>query len=101
NPAAPALKGELKVLGYSAYLHPVGDDLLLGVGQDATETGDELGTQLSLFDVRDLSNPTRLAQVTIGDGTSVAEFDHRAFLYWAPARLAVVPFRRYALRGSS
>ena len=37
DPAAPAVTGELKILGYSAYLHPIGDGRLIGVGQDATE----------------------------------------------------------------
>ena len=36
NPARPRVLGELKIPGYSAYLHPIGEDLLLGVGQDAT-----------------------------------------------------------------
>ena len=39
DPANPVLDGELKIPGYSAYLHPVGDGLLLGVGQDATDEG--------------------------------------------------------------
>ena len=47
----PRVAGELKILGYSAYLHPVGDGMLLGVGQDATEEGRQLGTQVALFDV--------------------------------------------------
>ena len=60
DPANPVLDGELKIPGYSAYLHPVGDGLLLGVGQDATETGQTLGTQLSLFDVSDPTNPQQI-----------------------------------------
>ena len=39
DPRAPKAVGELKVAGYSAYLHPVGDGLLLGVGQDAYRAG--------------------------------------------------------------
>jgi len=35
QPSRPRVAGELKIRGYSAYLHPVSDDLLLGVGQDA------------------------------------------------------------------
>ncbi len=96
NPAAPRVAGELKILGYSAYLHPVGDDRLLGVGQDATEEGRRRGAQLSLFDVADAAKPTRLSQVTLGDGTSTdAEFDPHAFLFWAPSSLAVVPLQSY------
>ncbi|MEO6496207.1 MAG: beta-propeller domain-containing protein, partial [Solirubrobacteraceae bacterium] len=53
DPARPRVTGELKIAGYSAYLHPVGDDLILGVGQDAGRDGRTTGTQLSLFDVSD------------------------------------------------
>jgi hypothetical protein len=93
DPAAPRVRGELKVLGYSAYLHPVGEDLLLGVGQDATEEGRVLGTQLSLFDVSRPEAPVRLhARTLAAAGSSEAEYDHHAFLHWAPAQLAVLPF---------
>jgi hypothetical protein len=96
NPRRPRVRGELKVLGYSAYLHPIGKDLLLGVGQDATEEGRRLGTQLSLFDVSNLSRPVRLANRSIGEGSSSGvEFDHHAFLWWAPAKLAVIPVQSF------
>ena len=51
DPAAPQVTGELEIPGYSAYLHPLGDGKLLGVGQDATTDGRTTGTQVSLFDV--------------------------------------------------
>jgi hypothetical protein len=96
TPSAPKVLGELKILGYSAYLHPLGDDLLLGVGQDATEEGRRTGTQLSVFDVSDLRNVQRVQQRRLGSGTSSsAEFDHHAFLYWAPRSLAVLPVTEY------
>ena len=91
RPRSPRVLGALKIRGYSAYLHPAGDDLLIGVGQDATRSGRALGTQLSLFDVSDLRNPRRLHRRTIAGSTSEVEFDHHAFLWWRPARLAVVP----------
>jgi uncharacterized secreted protein with C-terminal beta-propeller domain len=91
RPRSPRVLGALKIRGYSAYLHPAGDDLLIGVGQDATRSGRTLGTQLSLFDVSDLSRPRRLHRRTIAEATSEVEFDHHAFLWWRPARLAVVP----------
>ena len=53
-PSQPVVRGELKIRGYSAYLHPVGDDLLLGIGQDADDDGRVVGAQASLFDVSDL-----------------------------------------------
>jgi uncharacterized secreted protein with C-terminal beta-propeller domain len=96
NPTAPRVLGELKILGYSAYLHPLGGDLLLGVGQDATDQGRQLGTQLSIFDVSDPSKPLRLHQRRLAQNSSSdAEWDHHAFLYWAPRKLAVLPIRTY------
>ena len=91
---------ELKIRGYSAYLHPISDDLLLGVGQDATERGVTLGVQLSLFDVSDPAKPVRRAHTTVADTDSETEFDHHAFLFWKPANLAVIPLWGYDPRGS-
>ena len=92
SPSRPRVLGELKIRGYSAYLHPVGRDLVLGVGQDATAAGVQRGTQVSLFDISNLRRPARLANSLLGTGSfSEVEFDHHAFLYWPPARLAVAP----------
>jgi uncharacterized secreted protein with C-terminal beta-propeller domain len=93
SPAHPVVRGELKIQGYSAYLHPVGENLLLGVGQDATGEGRVLGTQVSLFDVSDLRAPKRLDHLTLAGASSEAEFDHHAFLYWPATRLAVLPLQ--------
>ncbi|ADB51303.1 beta-propeller domain-containing protein [Conexibacter woesei] len=92
DPAQPRVTGELKILGYSAYLHPLGDGLLLGVGQDATAEGRLKGAQLSLFDVSDPARPRRLQQRDLGENaTSEAEWDHHAFLWWPATKLAVMP----------
>ena len=90
-PARPAVKGELKIRGYSSYLHPLGGNLLLGIGQDATDEGRVLGVQASLFDVSDLRRPRRLDAQQLGPSWSAAEGDHHAFLWWPRARLAVIP----------
>jgi len=100
DPAAPRVAGELKILGYSAYLHPIADGYLIGVGQDATEEGRVLGTQVALFDVRDPAAPTRVAVATIPNGSSGAEWDHHAFLWWPETALAVIPVSSYD-QGSS
>lgn len=98
--AHPRVLGELELLGYSAYLHPISDDLLLGVGVDAGADGSRLGTQLSLFDVSDLRHPVRRALASLGAGsTTTAEFDPHAFLFWKPASLAVVPLSVYGASG--
>ena len=89
--------GELKIPGYSAYLHPIGEDLLLGVGQDADEDGRAQGTQLSIFDVSDLRKPTRLHTEHLGRGWSEAEHDHHAFLFWPRTGLVMIPFEQRAV----
>ena len=95
-PEAPRVTGELKIPGYSAYLHPVGDGLLLGVGQDVDEDGNTLGFQLSLFDVSDMANPRRVSAYKIpGSNWSEAEWDHHAFLHWPATGLAVLPVELY------
>ena len=101
DPANPRVLGELKILGYSAYLHPVGDGLLLGVGQDADEQGMVRGTQLSLFDVSDLANPTRAHQATIPGASSAVEHDHRAFLHWPATGAVVLPLEIWSPDGET
>jgi Beta propeller domain len=87
----PAQVGELKIPGYSAYLHPIDDGLLLGIGQAASDNGRTRGTKLSLFDVRDPSAPAELATVDLGTASSTAEYDPHAFLWWPDTRQVVVP----------
>jgi hypothetical protein len=91
DPARPAVLGELKITGYSAYLHPLGDGRLVGVGQEADLNGRTLGTQVSLFDVSDLANPTLAATHQVAFGQSEAEFDPHAFLWWPDRRMLVIP----------
>lgn len=96
DPTAPRVVGELKIPGYSAYLHPAGPGALLGLGQDATEDGQVTGTQMSLFDVTDLAAPRQQSKVTFPDASSEAEWDHHAFLYWQPAGLVLVPLTTWS-----
>ena len=95
DPTAPRVAGELKILGYSAYLHPAGDGLLIGIGQDATEQGRVTGTQVALFDVSDAANPRQIQKHLVGVGSSTAEQDHHAFLWWDATDLAVIPSQNY------
>ena len=87
DPSSPVAAGELKLPGFSRYLHPLGNGRLLGIGQDADpNTGWRLGLQLSLFDVSDSFNPRLIDQVKPasdhnGPSYGWPEFDHRAFTY--------------------
>ncbi|OLF08270.1 hypothetical protein BU204_34595 [Actinophytocola xanthii] len=90
DPAAPKVTGELKITGYSAYLHPVGEGRLLGVGQEATTEGRVTGLQVSLFDTT-ADGAKRLDQHQVPGGSSEVEHDPHAFLHWPDRDLVVVP----------
>ena len=91
DPARMKVLGELKIPGYSAYLHPLGDNLLAGVGADATEQGRVTGAKVSLFDVSDPTKPVEIDNYVLADAQSSVEWDHRAFLWWQPQKALVVP----------
>lgn len=88
--------GELKIPGYSAYLHVVGEGRLLGVGREVTLEGRTTGAKVSLFDVSDVTSPKELSTWTLKGSYSNAEWDHRAFLYWPPEKVAVLPVSVYS-----
>ena len=94
DPTAPKVVGELKIPGYSDYIHPLGENHLLTIGKDADEqSGAYQGMQLSIFDITDFSKPVLLHNELIGDrGTeSEALHNHKAFTFWAENDLLAIP----------
>jgi len=95
DPRAPRVLGELKIPGFSTYLHRVDPGHLLSIGFDANDHGDFAyydGVLLQLFDVREPARPTLLFKEKIGSrgSSSEAATDHLAFNYDAErGRLAV------------
>src|SRR3954469_8664650 len=102
DPAKPRVAGELQLRGYSSYLHPLGDGLLLGVGQDVAPDGNEpQQAQLVLFDVREPAAPKLLQRATLGQwSSSEVTYDHHAFLYWPRTQLAVLPVQAQDFTGA-
>ena len=92
DPRAPRVLGELKIPGFSEYLHPVGDGLLLGVGRQADPmTGVDTGFKVSLLDISDPAALAEVDQLVVPGGFSPVGSDHKAF-HWDPGRRqAVVP----------
>ncbi|MDD3168317.1 MAG: beta-propeller domain-containing protein [Eubacteriales bacterium] len=95
DPRNPVLTGELKVPGFSSYLHPVGEDLLLGIGADTYElyrkdnSGKDVvvgtrqgGIKFSLFDVSDMGKPKEISKYVAGDEGSSSEAlnNHKAIM---------------------
>lgn len=96
DPAGPRVVGELKIPGFSSYLHPVGDGQLLGLGQDATLRGSTRGAQASLFDVSDLADPRRSGTAGFGRHTEfTTAWDSRAFTFLPERSIALAPVQDY------
>jgi len=98
QPTNPTVLGELKIPGYSDYLHPYDETHLIGVGKEAVDAqGQDFawyqGIKLSLFDVSNVNNPVQLANYIIGDrGTdSPVLNDPKAFLFDKSKNLLVIP----------
>lgn len=98
EPTNPFVLGELKIPGFSDYLHPYDETHLIGVGKETVEAEEGnfawyQGVKISLFDVSNVTNPTQIANYTIGDrGTdSPILSDHKAFLFDKSKNLLVIP----------
>ncbi len=104
-PENPKVLGELKIPGYSDYLHPYDENHIIGIGKEAVDASSEekfgrnldfawyQGIKISLFDVSDVENPKEVSKFNIGDrGTdSEALRDHKAFLFDREKKLLVIP----------
>ncbi len=91
DPANLRELGELKMPGYSTYLHPISDTKLLGIGRGATETGADTGFKATLMDVADPTNPVELSSWTSPGSYSEVGVEHHAFLWWEPSQTAFIP----------
>ncbi|WFN35079.1 beta-propeller domain-containing protein [Methanogenium sp. S4BF] len=97
DPTTPAVLGELKIPGYSDYLHPYDATHIIGIGKEtvANEWGGFTtgGLKMALFDVADVNHPKEVGKVEIGlPGTdSEALHDHKAFLFDASRNILVLP----------
>ena len=93
----PKILGELKIPGFSNYLHPYDDDHVIGVGRDTKEIGNDrvqqLGVKVALFDVSDVSNPMVIDDYIIGDSSTHSEAlnNHKAFFFDKRKNLLSIP----------
>ena len=113
DPYNPRILGELKIPGYSEYLHPYDETHIIGIGKEVDPSIDAdkvhtpgaiyytaiLGLKLALFDVSDIENPIEEAKIVIGDrGTdSPALYDHKAFLFDREKELLIIPVSLYEI----
>jgi len=96
DPANPKVLGELKIPGFSDYMHPLGDHHLLTIGRDIDEvTQQDNGTALQIFDVSDPTKPVLAHKALVGAGFSEANQNHKAFNFYADKGLLAFPFVSY------
>lgn len=92
DPAHPQKLGELKIPGYSGYLHPIGEGRLLALGIDATRRGRMVGVQAATFDISDVADPRQLDRVSLGSEADLpAISDPRAFAWLGDQDAALTP----------
>lgn len=85
NPSSPKVAGELKIPGFSSYLHPLTSNLVLGVGQEDGQV------KLSLFDVSNLSNPTETSKYNMNEYWTEVQNNHHAFLHDGKHQIFFIP----------
>ena len=78
NPTAPEVRSALKIPGFSSYLHPFGDGLLLGIGVAGDESGLTSGLKLSMFDISDPYDVREIATTWIDADETEVSNDHKA-----------------------
>jgi len=106
DPENPTILGELKIPGYSSYLHPYDENHIIGFGMDAVEvalkdengqvygtTAYQLGMKVALFDVSDVNNPVEKFHISIGDRGTYSEmlYNHKALLFSREKNILAFP----------
>lgn len=85
NPKSPQRVGELRIPGYSSYLHPLKDNLILGVGKEGQQV------KLSLFDVVNPADPVEVDKYNLNEYWTEILTTHRAFLQDSQKQLFFIP----------
>lgn len=100
DPSNPKVLGELKIPGFSNYLHPYDENHLIGLGMETVlvnEGGEQrarpIGLKVSLFDVKDINNPKEEYKLIIGGEGSYSEatYNHKAFMFSKEKNLLSIP----------
>lgn len=92
DPASPRVTGELKIPGFSSYLHPYAENLLIGIGTAGDENGATGQLKISLFDVGNMQEPKEISAVVFDDrafSDSAAQYDHHAYLSLSDGTFAI------------
>lgn len=111
NPFTAKIVGELKVPGFSTYIHPISKDTLFGIAEDVeviqyTDVSGKVfnsmkhnGVKVSLFDVSDPTSPKEVQSINIigPNGYSEGQYNHKAIVYDAENQLLYLPYSDYPM----
>jgi len=94
--------GELSVAGFSSYIHPVNDDFILTLGRDANVNGVQAGFKVSLYNVSNFSQPTKVDEKIYSASLSNfdAEYTSQAFIYRSSDNLFGITYKNKANQAS-
>ncbi len=107
NPTNPRVTGQLKIPGFSNYLHPYSENILIGIGNTTTETdyGATLtdGLKLSLFDVSNPFNPKEIQNFILGSRGTSSEvlYNHKALMFSREKNIMGFPVQLYERKAGS
>jgi len=100
DPTNPKVLGEIKLPGYSAYLHPIGDGYMVGIGYDGDEQNAKFNTvKVSVFDVTDLRNPKETDTFVIKEAETDVNFEPKAFISSKTMGFIGIPVKHYSPEG--
>ena len=99
DPTAPKIVGEVKLPGFSSYLHPVAEGLVVGLGYDGDEENADFNSvKVSLFDVSDLKKPVEVDSFVLKNVYSQALNNPKAFITYPEENLIGFPVEHYDSR---
>lgn len=106
TPTNPQIIGELKLPGYSTYLHPYDETHIIGIGYDTKEDGTRItnnGMKMVMFDISDFSNPQVLFKTDIGEKNTTSEitYNHKSIVYSKEKNIIAFPLLDYGIKQSN
>ena len=93
----PKILGELKIPGFSNYLHPYDEEHVIGIGRDTKEVDNgrvqQLGIKIALFNVADVKNPKVADDIIVGDSSTHSEalYEHKSFFFDKKSGILSIP----------
>lgn len=97
DPKSPKMTGELKLPGYSTYLHPISDNVLMGIGYDGDEENAKINNlKIALFDISDMTKPSLLDEFVIINSSSDVNYEPKALIHYPLKSIIGIPVISYS-----